>query len=111
MFQTNQILKNMAQVSISLTDQHVITTEKNSLCNLCIRGRRYHSRNPGQDLNDPRQLEVFPRIDGAVPFILIDGHLTRLNPLFLAYVNNPEHKWKVCLGVTYVTTLCQLGNR
>ena len=51
------------------------------------------------------KLEVFPRIEGAIPFILLDGCLTWLNPLFLAYVNNPDHKRKVCLGVPYATTL------
>ena len=56
-------------------------------------------------------LQVFSRDDGSMPFLLLDGHSTRLDPLFLAYVNNPAHRWKICLGVPYATTLWQLGDR
>ena len=38
------------------------------------------------------KLEVFSRVDDKVPFILLDGHLIRFDPLFLAYVNNLAHK-------------------
>ena len=56
-------------------------------------------------------LNVFLRINGLIPFLLLDGHFTRLDPLFLKYINDPLHLWKVCLGVPYATTLWQLGDR
>ena len=48
------------------------------------------------------KLEVFPRVDSAIPFILLDGHLTWLDFLFLVYINNLGRKWKVCVFLTLV---------
>ena len=31
------------------------------------------------------KFELFPRIEGAVPFILLNGHLTRLDPPLLSH--------------------------
>ncbi len=42
--------------------------------------------------------------------LIVDGHQSRLDPLFVEYINNKEHKWKVRLGVPYATTLWQVGD-
>ena len=53
--------------------------------------------------------EVFPQISGgSIPFLLVDGHNTWLDPMFIAYINDIEHSWKVCFGVTYGTSLWQV---
>ena len=38
------------------------------------------------------KLEHFLRIDGLKPFLLLDGHGSRLKLPFLQYVNNPNHQ-------------------
>jgi hypothetical protein len=43
----------------------------------------------------------------GVPFLLIDGHHSRTRLPFLKYVNNPDHQWKVCIGVPYATHMWQ----
>lgn len=44
--------------------------------------------------------EVFPRTpSSAKPFILLDGHSSRLEMPFLDYINNPKDNWVVCIGV------------
>jgi hypothetical protein len=48
-------------------------------------------------------LEVFDRSDGVNPFLLLDGHGSRFEIDFLEYINSPEHKWTVCVGVPYGT--------
>lgn len=55
-------------------------------------------------------LNLFPRVNGSMPFLLVDGHQSRLDPVFLEYINNAGHRWKVCLGVPYATTLWQVGD-
>ena len=51
------------------------------------------------------ELDVFPRDIGITPFMLIDGHSSRLYPKFLTYIKNCNHQCKVCLGVPYVMYL------
>ena len=46
-------------------------------------------------------LNVIPRNDNLKPFLLLDGHGSRLEMPFLQYINNPEDHWVVCLGVPY----------
>jgi hypothetical protein len=56
-------------------------------------------------------LQVFPRDDPNVkPFLLLDGHGSRLELPFLSYVNNEEHPWVVCIGVPYGTSYWQVGD-
>ena len=56
-------------------------------------------------------IDLFPRVDnGPIPMLIVDGHQSRLDPLFVEYINNRNHKWKVCLGVPYATTLWQVGD-
>jgi len=35
--------------------------------------------------------------------LIVDGHQSRLDPKFVAYINNKAHEWRVCLGVPYAT--------
>lgn len=55
-------------------------------------------------------LQVIPRNDGIKPFLLLDGHGSRLELPFLRYINTPEDHWVVCLGVPYGTALWQIGD-
>ena len=56
-------------------------------------------------------LQVYPRGDGhPKPFLLVDGHQSRLQLPFLRYINEPEDNWVVCLGVPYGTALWQVGD-
>jgi hypothetical protein len=57
------------------------------------------------------ELDVFPRVPGGpVPFLIIDGHESRLAPTFLKYINDQGHVWKVCLGIPYATSFWQVGD-
>ena len=54
-------------------------------------------------------LFVFPRDAGVTPVLIVNGHESCLHHSFLEYVNNPAHKWHVCLGVPYATSYWQVG--
>lgn len=56
------------------------------------------------------EIDLFPPVDGIIPFLLFDGHQTRLDPMFIDYINDDDHRWKVCLGVPYATSLWQQGD-
>ena len=64
---------------------------------------------------------IFERIDklglyaeerrqGLIPFALIDGHQSHFDLDFLKYINDPDSKWNVCIGVPYGTALWQVGD-
>ena len=54
---------------------------------------------------------LFPRIPGGpLPFLLLDGHGSRLQLQFLRYTNDPDHPWIVCLGLPNGTALWQVGD-
>ena len=55
-------------------------------------------------------LKVFPRNDGVSPFLLLDGHSSRLQPPFLQYINTPVDHYVTCIGVPYGTALWQVGD-
>jgi len=56
-------------------------------------------------------IQVFPRDDPNVkPFLLLDGHGSRLELPFLTYVNTEAHPWVVCIGVPYGTSYWQVGD-
>ena len=55
-------------------------------------------------------MKVIPRNDNVKPFLLLDGHGSRLELPFLNYINTPEDHWVVCLGVPYGTALWQVGD-
>jgi hypothetical protein len=51
---------------------------------------------------------AFPRSpELGVPFMLLDGHHSRTRLPFLNWINDPEHPWKVCIGVPYATHIWQ----
>ena len=54
---------------------------------------------------------VFPRNeDSPTPFLLLDGHGSRIEMPFLSYINDTTHKWVVCIGVPNGTSLWQVGD-
>jgi hypothetical protein len=53
---------------------------------------------------------VHDRSDGHLPFLLLDGHHSRLGVQFLDYICNPLHRWVVCIGVPYGTHLWQVAD-
>ena len=63
-----------------------------------------------QFLTQMDQLNLFPRDDGLKPFLLLDGHGSRLELPFLTYVNDENHPWVVCIGVPYGTSYWQVGD-
>ena len=55
--------------------------------------------------------DLFPRIPGGpLPFLLLEGHGSRLQRPFLRYTNDPDHPWIVCLGLSNGTSLWQVGD-
>lgn len=54
------------------------------------------------------KLQVLSHKD-AIPFLICDTHGRRFELPFLEYINNPWHKWDVCIGVPYGTALWQVG--
>jgi hypothetical protein len=56
--------------------------------------------------------EVFTedRKNGRTPFVLLDGHDTRFYLPFVEYINKPETKFAVSLGVPYGTSIWQVGD-
>jgi hypothetical protein len=46
----------------------------------------------------------------ASPFLLLDGHFSQMMLPFLNYVNDPSHKWCVCIGVLYATHIWQVAD-
>ena len=64
-----------------------------------------------QFLKKMDELDLFPRDEcGLKPFLLLDGHGSRLELPFLEYVNNPSNPWVVCIGVPYGTSYWQVGD-
>lgn len=53
------------------------------------------------------ELDLFDRQGNNTPFLLLDGHHSRLGLEFLEYINNPNHLWRVCIGVPYGTHIWQ----
>ena len=52
---------------------------------------------------------VMDRSSGCVPFLLLDGHGSRFELPFFEYITNANHKWMVCIGVPYGTSLWQVA--
>ena len=55
-------------------------------------------------------LNLFPHTNRRTPLLLLDGHGSRFEIPFLEYINAPDHKWAVVIGVPYGTALWQVGN-
>ena len=56
------------------------------------------------------KLEVYNREEGISPFLLLDGHHSRMEAPFLEYVNNAETEWFVCIGVPYGSHMWQVAD-
>ena len=57
-----------------------------------------------------RYLQI-PRHKGCpTPYILLDGHQSRLDIPFLSYVSSPEHRWNALIGIPNGTSLWQVGD-
>ena len=56
------------------------------------------------------KLKIFDRSKGILPFFLLDGHGSRFELPFLEYINDTSHKWCVCIGVPYGTSIWQVGD-
>jgi hypothetical protein len=55
--------------------------------------------------------EVFERTPGGPePFLLLDGHESRLSPVFIDYITDPNHIWHVNLGIPHATSYWQVGD-
>ncbi len=64
-----------------------------------------------QFLKKMDELDLFPRDEyGLKPFLLLDGHGSRLELPFLEDVNNLSNPWVVCIGVPYGTSYWQVGD-
>lgn len=78
----------------------------------------FYYASPGGGINAEILVEILKRFDdgivtrqeGVTPFLLVDGHQSRLDHTFLSYINDENHKWRVCLGVPYGTSLWQVGD-
>ena len=55
-------------------------------------------------------MNLFPRETHLKPFLLLDGHGSRLQLPFLQYIHSEEHPWHVCLGLPYGTSFWQVGD-
>jgi hypothetical protein len=53
---------------------------------------------------------IFDRVDGTTPFLLLDGHHSRFGLPFLEYIHSEQHKWTCCIGVPYGTHLWQVAD-
>jgi len=56
------------------------------------------------------RLNLFDRTDNVPPFLILDGHGSRFDLLFLQYINATATKWNVCIGVPYGTSYWQVGD-
>ena len=54
--------------------------------------------------------KLFDRSDGVNPFLLLDGHGSRFDLMFLTYVNDPANIWNACIGLPYGTSYWQEGD-
>mmetsp|Transcript_27693 Transcript_27693/g.50155 ORF Transcript_27693/g.50155 Transcript_27693/m.50155 type:complete len:147 (+) Transcript_27693:227-667(+) len=56
------------------------------------------------------RLRIYEHRDDLCPFVLLDGHQSRFDEVFLRYINDPAHKWVVAIGVSYGTHIWQVGD-
>jgi hypothetical protein len=55
--------------------------------------------------------DVFERVPGGpAPFLLLDGHESRLSAVFIDYITDPNHIWHVNLGIPHATSYWQVGD-
>ena len=51
---------------------------------------------------------IFDRSIGRMPFLLLYSHGSKFELLFLTYIANPDHPWKVSIGVPYEKSLWEV---
>ena len=80
---------------------YVACSEKGSITSKILKGMLERLGN----------LKIFPRgPHKPLPFLLVDGHGSRLELPFIKNINDSAHKWKVCLGLPYGTSFWQVGD-
>ena len=63
-----------------------------------------------QMLTQLDSLNVLERSENVQPFLLLDGHHSRMQLPFLEYINNINNRWTVCIGVPYGTHIWQVAD-
>jgi hypothetical protein len=53
---------------------------------------------------------IFDRSNGKKPFLLLDGHHSRMDLPFLDYIHGKDHEWSCCIGVPYATHIWQVAD-
>jgi hypothetical protein len=53
---------------------------------------------------------IFDRSTGKKPFLLLDGHHSRMDLPFLDYIHGEGHEWACCIGVPYATHIWQVAD-
>jgi hypothetical protein len=54
---------------------------------------------------------IYERVPGGPePFLVLDGHESRLSPVFVDYITDPQHIWHVNLGIPHATSYWQVGD-
>jgi hypothetical protein len=53
---------------------------------------------------------VFNRASRKNPFLLLDGHHSRMDLTFLDYIHDPDHEWACCIRVPYATHIWQVAD-
>jgi hypothetical protein len=53
---------------------------------------------------------IFDQSDGIRPFLLLDGHHSRLELPLLDYMHGPGHESMTCIGVPYGTHFWQVAD-
>ncbi len=56
------------------------------------------------------KLQVFDRVTGLNPFLLLDGHGSQFELEFLEYIHTEEIRWDCCIGLPYGTSYWQVGD-
>jgi hypothetical protein len=55
-------------------------------------------------------LNLFPRVNGMKPILIVDGHDSRFDIKFLKYIRDSNHTWSVVIVLPYGTHLWQVGD-
>jgi len=78
----------------------------------------FYGASPNASITSEMLAELLKHIDSCVnfyrttatPFLLLDGHQSRMMLLFLRYVNNEVTKWTAAIGVPYGTHVWQVAD-
>jgi hypothetical protein len=54
------------------------------------------------------RLGIYECRDDLCPFVLLDGHQSHFDEIFLQYINDPAHKWVVAISVPYGTHIWEV---